>query len=455
MTWARYGIGGLAMLLGFAAVMTGVDGLLSGAPNMLVGAGIVLLGICVIVVRFIPKAPEQLFVQEPSSQAPDDVEPVASQGHERTEAAVQIAASPDLASENEPADEQSSVCLQVCLPVQGENPGSSWIGGTPQLPANVAWPKFQDEYGQFMAQLSCDDLPDALWGGLGPRQGALALFRFSETHEGAWPVRILHVDGLLTPIAAPGGMRSDPCWPLGVAETGSEEQSPQTDPDWDRLHGLDLNDPAFRPFDWPSASKLLVALKTLLQRLGKGSSYDGFSDAEKRILADSAQGLAALAETTWAMRSQTGFTQELSLKLVEGLSGLMLPVDGQPPVSLTRHPCLRRAFYEPFELYCRQVYARNPDSLPAVQRALFEPLWTHNARFEGVTLGFGEDEMISTAQTTLEDPIMLLELPSSELAGWTFGTGRCLRVFVTCDDLKNGDFSEAWATVTRDDGNVS
>src|SRR3546814_2817973 len=46
----------------------------------------------------------------------------------------------------------------------------------PRLAAGMEWPRIDDQPADFLAQIDCTALPPDLWGGLGPREGALAFF---------------------------------------------------------------------------------------------------------------------------------------------------------------------------------------------------------------------------------------------------------------------------------------
>ncbi len=79
--------------------------------------------------------------------------------------------------------EEVTAVLRRQIPPQDAIP-RSWIGGLPKLPDDVEWPRARNSYypdaGEmplnFIAQIACADLPEGLWGGLGPRQGWLVFF---------------------------------------------------------------------------------------------------------------------------------------------------------------------------------------------------------------------------------------------------------------------------------------
>lgn len=101
---------------------------------------------------------------------------------------------------NRQPEEQVSVTLKRQVPIRHEETPRSWLGGLPMMPETQNWPL--DGAGKplpFLAQVSCHDLPEQLWGGLGPRQGWLLLFLQTHGMEGEAEhpeVQVLHVDAL-------------------------------------------------------------------------------------------------------------------------------------------------------------------------------------------------------------------------------------------------------------------
>ncbi|WP_434054875.1 MAG: DUF1963 domain-containing protein [Roseibium sp.] len=80
--------------------------------------------------------------------------------------------------------ETVSVVLRRQVPIRADEKPKSWFGGLPMMPDNVPWPKsISLEHPQrgeiplhFLAQICCAELPEELWGGLGPRDGWLLFF---------------------------------------------------------------------------------------------------------------------------------------------------------------------------------------------------------------------------------------------------------------------------------------
>lgn len=98
-------------------------------------------------------------------------------------------------------ESQASVILRRQVPIRFDERARSWLGGLPQMPDHIPWPR-TDRNGaplHFIAQIACADLPDRIWKGRGPRDGWLLLFvdvlQMEETGDGGL-VKVLHVHKL-------------------------------------------------------------------------------------------------------------------------------------------------------------------------------------------------------------------------------------------------------------------
>src|SRR5262245_18335687 len=113
---------------------------------------------------------------------------------------------------------QASVILRRQVPIRFDEPARSWLGGLPQMPDNIPWPRVAKGAPlHFVAQIACGDLPKQIWNGRGPRDGWLLLFvevlQMEDDSEGllsllaeAWQgeeddserrlIRMLHIDRL-------------------------------------------------------------------------------------------------------------------------------------------------------------------------------------------------------------------------------------------------------------------
>ena len=72
----------------------------------------------------------------------------------------------------------ASVILRRQVPVRFDEPARSWLGGLPQMPDHIPWPRSAGNRLplHFIAQIACADLPKRIWNGRGPRKGWLLLF---------------------------------------------------------------------------------------------------------------------------------------------------------------------------------------------------------------------------------------------------------------------------------------
>lgn len=79
---------------------------------------------------------------------------------------------------------------------------SSWIGGLPEMPDEFEWPQTDGKAALFLAQIALADLPDDIWGGIGPKTGWLVFFLAPKDWGG---VRVLHVKTKGAPRDYPNG----------------------------------------------------------------------------------------------------------------------------------------------------------------------------------------------------------------------------------------------------------
>jgi uncharacterized protein YwqG len=106
--------------------------------------------------------------------------------------------------------ESVSVVLRRQVPIRFDEEARSWIGGLPKMPVGMEWPRAKPKKPlHFVAQINCADLPQELWGGLGPRLGWLLLFADIEalTDQINRPfARVIHVAELGPQAEPPSGL---------------------------------------------------------------------------------------------------------------------------------------------------------------------------------------------------------------------------------------------------------
>lgn len=197
-------------------------------------------------------------------------------------------------------EERVSVVLRRQVPVRfGEAP-RSWLGGLPMLPPHVAWPTGpcleHAEHGDtplhFVAQIACEDLPEALWGGLGPRAGWLVFFLNAQEfdyRENPRATRVIHIDALGPERAPPPGiqpMRDEGYTGYGFDFLRSQAEIP---PVW-RRWPVDLVAVSNTPV--PGAPSLTATPEDFAQILYDGapvSTQTGhFVSADNRVRSDPA-----------------------------------------------------------------------------------------------------------------------------------------------------------------------
>jgi hypothetical protein len=188
--------------------------------------------------------------------------------------------------------EAVAIRLALQIPPRDAGRASSWFGGSPRLDARMAWPEIRETPADFLAQIDCSALPADLWGGLGPRSGALAFF----IHPRDGDMLVVHVAEPGDPVGPPrplddpdsffaphGGVRfgdlmpftrrAFPEWPLDLVAVRPGDADPRDTEGADegpgfRLYrsGYDVADKAWHPFDWNSMTAMAEILDMRISR---------------------------------------------------------------------------------------------------------------------------------------------------------------------------------------------
>lgn len=79
---------------------------------------------------------------------------------------------------------------------------SSWIGGLPEMPADFDWPMTDGKAAMFLAQIAMADLPQTIFGGIGPKSGWLLFFVAPSDWGG---VQVIHIEQRGAPHTYPNG----------------------------------------------------------------------------------------------------------------------------------------------------------------------------------------------------------------------------------------------------------
>lgn len=341
-----------------------------------------------------------------------------------------------------------SVRLVPQVPITFGDGGAGWLAGAARLPPGMPWPVIDGEALQLLAQIDCTQLPPGLWGGLGPRQGWLAVFLGPRSYRPH--VVHFHEAGTLqrTPampsgsyILGSGAVPAFPRWPVDLIAVPAGQEAPRRE---GANHGMkrlfaqswDVTESRFLPFDWPSAQRMmeLAATSPAVQETG----------ALKKL-----QNLKAAADTMAASVPFSGVVMDLILAEMRAVAWPN-PVSTHPAgeggqsagLPFTSHDPAAPGWQRDYVLYLQErakhAYADNPDSLPEEFLADCEELWKEQAA-DGVA-GMGHVPWARLRDFDESEDITLLELPSSTLMNWRFGDGKNLLLTMKASQLANGKF---------------
>lgn len=374
------------------------------------------------------------------------------------------------------------------IPLRDAISTNSWLGGRPRLPAGMEWPRIDDQPADFLAQISCADLPRDLWGGLGPRDGALAFFIHRRKHD----VRVLHLRDAGMPVAplftlndpegwfGPHGglgfgdlasfaVRAFPEWPVDLVAIRPGDADPRSEGDpnapgaalYDR--GYDIADPAFHPFDWGSMTAMVALLEQRLDRLmteaPPGADAEEPDEMEQcaainREARTRAEEIIAIVHDSAA---RDDFSASDATAVMAGLHAIRWvkairsidPETGAERIEtitlpLTTHRADANLWVHDYQTIlfdrAKHAWCANPDNLSAPARAFFEPRWRDLADREMAAMG--HEPFRHVPDYDEERDAVLLELPTSGLMSRRFGDGDNLVVTIDKADLAIGDFSK-------------
>ena len=503
-----------AGLLGLALVVLGVKG---DPPNFGLarwGAGLLVFGIAVRPRRGHPMSDLLgMHRDRPDRAGTRAVPPQAGPDAERPEAAEARAFLREFIKHNvaalshEPGELPHHAMPARLVPLlPGEaGRGRSWIGGAPMLPERMAWPEAKGHPMLFVAQVALDELPEGIWGGLGPREGWLAFFMPSEGRFDE-DMRVVHLTGPVSERAWPkvpntfyfgyGGDRAretlaaaglsvpphPPRFPVAIdrhdGPLNGDRPRPSGEPLRDTVQiDYDPRSPAFRPFDRPTARALAQAAITGQRRGLKSVDDDirsaerlleGDGDAETRAWAKDLLALAREARTSrdgaiaaledidreLAARPEAAFSQGDAAATLAGIEAItvqnVLRLTGREIALSPRHSVLDDGWTKlggriPFEMLVAEALRTCPDRVPDAVRTRFEALWREDQDSEYVVMGGPVHTGFFYARA--RDPVFLLEVPSSDLVGWMFGDVSRLGVFIAPEDLAAGRLHKAWGDI--------
>ncbi len=394
------------------------------------------------------------------------------------EAALATMAAEVEAATTEDIDDDHAVALMLHLvpqiPPRDAISTHSWLGGRPRLATGAAWPQIDDQPADFLAQIGCADLPRDLWGGLGPRHGALAFF----IHRHRPEVRVLHVGEPGPPLAplyvlsdaegwfgpygdlasddlASFAVRAFPQWPVDLVEADAADPR-QSDPADDLdTRGYDIADPAFHPFDWGSLTAMAAILESRLGRLVTDPATDddpASAAVIERCIAINQEARGRAAEIIGIIRD-SAVREPFSVGDVTAVMAALHAIQWAQPVRrgdvvdlvtlpLTTHRADADLWVRDYRTMlfdrAKHAWCADPDNLSAPARAYFEPLWQRLAAREMASTG-GEQG----------GELVLLALPTSGLMSRRFGDHQTLLVTIAKGDLAIGNLAKARAQLVR------
>ncbi len=462
------------IILGGVLVLHEVVGLGGGGPMDIQSAGI---GLLLLMAGGLLKARGGIG----HAASPTRIAPLSDQD---LRAMLQDSATENMALLTRDAAPQSwyaaPMVVEIIVPLSDPAAATSWIGGMPSLPDDVCWPDLAGRPAVFLAQINCADLPRGLWAGMAPQQGWLVFFcgagymkDVAVLHTGSpgrprpSPVPVphwgMHLDPSLA-LAKLGGQADHPAlrWPVRLRPLLNYDERKTCFkgdlPDNPRnafLLQAQMGNAIYHPFDWISARALMdAACDTLDAELKMRTQGTTKPDAAQEALMDDLRRRLSLANEMSATLEGASRTIPFDSSVRDNLYRMLVDVGyaasvgdaGDKTVAWrTKRVMKRQAAL--IDAHARAVYVTAPDALPQALRAALEPVWAFDAQAERAHMGGATPEHF--VYDRAEDPVLLLELPTSDLTGRMFGDMNSFGVFISPEALKSGDLSQAWGRVSN------
>ncbi|WP_037309745.1 DUF1963 domain-containing protein [Ruegeria halocynthiae] len=379
----------------------------------------------------------------------------------------------------------------------------SWIGGAPMLPEDMEWPQVNGLPMLFVAQIALDELPEGIWGGLGPRDGWLAFFMPSEGRVDD-DSRVFHLTGSLASRDWPDvphsfyfGTSGDkarealaamgfpvaphpPRFPVAIRrhEGSTETRRSVKSDDNQRFAIQEDYDPRslmYRPFDIISArgfvASLLSGQHQALRSLGRRTersernlqkSENAEDQAKMRLsLTNDQQECATRDAAVSALEDvynrllarpdgalDTGATDALIAELDEIKVRQLKRTDSG--IEWKSHSVIDEFWARPvsrdvFEMQLQEAMRMHPDRISDATRARYERLWRFDQEHQYATMGGPVHNGFIYSRA--RNPAFLLEVSSSDLVGWMFGDVASFGMFIDPKDMKAGRWDKAWGDI--------
>ena len=391
------------------------------------------------------------------------------------------------------ASNEPFVLLTPMVPISGQI-RSGWFGGAPHLPDHVPWPEIEGQPSRFVCQIDLSALPSALWSGLGPRQGWLAVF----VHPDKMAPKVLYVDGVLKKREGPA--QADACWywpqsydkplqshspewPIMVtshvgalpAPYGWRKGRAPGFPDPRDVEFPDLADTAFHPFNETTLLALIGGLSEYLESqvrridvfLTKNKLRDNDRLELDRLKREADRSLEQFSQIKDKLLP---FTERFDGAPVGSLVSQIASIptyelryarddeDGYAVLSYSRlklcdKPTDVVGWYGRYQnaLYHHSRYAhiRGSSSVPRELLKRMEGIWQFEAWYERGAMGHAPLGHLYTPHGPSTENAVLLELPTSDLVNWIWGDVYSIVLFINRDALARGDFDRVTAEITN------
>ena len=397
------------------------------------------------------------------------------------------------------------------VPMRDVERPRSWFGGAPAMAEHIPWPVIDGRNANFLAQISCADLPGDLWDGLGPRAGWLVFF----IHPTDYASHVLHASELGPWRQGPEDLSIDgwssslpyaksqlkpfdawPRWPVDLVALRPGDPDPRRQGHSEASHevykrGFDLASPEHRPFDRATTLEMLdIAETRLVEYLAKDlitplrqqleQALDRLAVAEAAPeppgnlaeLRERATTLPALieartkghpmleaalaqvrtvAERINALSDQTQLSEDEIAAITAELGRCEIIYPRVRQLPLTAQNGEGSLWVWDFECLrldrARHAYSKSPEALPPAMRSYFESIWKDEAAHE--MAGMGHVPFSYVHQFDLDKDVTLLELPTSKLMGWMFGDVDNLVLTISKKDLAAGRFDMVTTQVSN------
>lgn len=373
---------------------------------------------------------------------------------------------------------------------------AGYMGGAPELPVEITYPVDQrgEEMG-FLAQIDCAALPELLWGGAGPRTGYLRFF-FPQKWGGwkPWPYVVYSRErGRSRPgppleaaqwYAPPPSLErhggsarpQTPRWPL-VVETLLGDDDPigrfrlgghPHHPDPRDIKAFDLRKPEYRPWSTQGLANVVrvaregvsFSLEAMDGPFSAGKADTPLRARYRRLLTATVEALGRLHEeiVSGACDLSTGLERFEAIEIPQWL--WTEPAPGETPV-LTLGPVYSlaapppRSALSPYALrdalfdLDRFAFNERPESLPEPVYTRLQTEFAFFAAYERFGMGHRPNGLYPSVPADDDQYEVLLELPSSQLAGWRFGELDSICFVISRADLQAGDFSRVMLDVSN------